>query len=102
MIEYIKAIVAVKVSHGVVQTEEEVAAAVVEADLFALASHQYWGVWALIQVGVLGSTCMCLVLLCHVHLSAIRHDVFLLSVLPGTHLTFRWPVQFKISPFSSR
>lgn len=33
------------------QTEEEVAAAVVEADLFALASHQYWGVWALIQVG---------------------------------------------------
>ena len=32
------------------QTEEEVAQAVVEADLFALASHQYWGVWALIQV----------------------------------------------------
>ncbi|KAK9842050.1 hypothetical protein WJX81_006195 [Elliptochloris bilobata] len=30
-------------------TEEEVARAVVEADLFALASHQYWGVWALIQ-----------------------------------------------------
>lgn len=33
------------------QTEEEVADAVVEADLFALASHQYWGVWALVQVG---------------------------------------------------
>jgi hypothetical protein len=34
------------------QTEEEVANAVVEADLFALASHQYWGVWALVQVRV--------------------------------------------------
>ena len=51
------------------QTEEDVAAAVVEADLFALASHQYWGVWALIQVDPPDSTCMCLKPLCHVHLS---------------------------------
>ncbi len=34
---------------GGVQGEEEVAAAVAEANLFALASHQFWGVWAFFQ-----------------------------------------------------
>lgn len=31
------------------QTEEEVGAAVVEADTFSLASHQFWGTWSLFQ-----------------------------------------------------
>lgn len=29
--------------------EEDVQRAVVEADLFALASHQYWGAWCFLQ-----------------------------------------------------
>ena len=36
--------------HAVVlQSEEEVAAAVAEGNFFSLVAHQYWGVWALIQ-----------------------------------------------------
>lgn len=31
------------------QSEEEVAAAVAEGNFFSLVAHQYWGVWALIQ-----------------------------------------------------
>ena len=31
------------------QTADEVQAGVMEANLFSLVSHQYWGVWALIQ-----------------------------------------------------
>lgn len=34
------------------QTEEEVRAAVVEADTFSLASHQFWGTWSLFQARV--------------------------------------------------
>ena len=31
------------------QTDEEVEAGIAEANFFALVSHQYWGVWTLIQ-----------------------------------------------------
>ena len=31
------------------QSDEDVAAATAEANFFALVSHQYWGVWSLIQ-----------------------------------------------------
>lgn len=31
------------------QSDEEVEAAVAEANFFALVSHQFWGIWALIQ-----------------------------------------------------
>ncbi len=36
--------------HLVTQDEAEVDRAVTEANVFALASHQYWGTWALLQV----------------------------------------------------
>ena len=32
------------------QDDAEVERAVTEANVFALASHQYWGTWALLQV----------------------------------------------------
>ena len=34
----------------VLQGEAEVARCVAEANVFALASHQYWGTWSLLQV----------------------------------------------------
>jgi ethanolamine kinase len=36
-------------SEPAAQTDEDVEAAAAEANFFALVSHQYWGVWALIQ-----------------------------------------------------
>ncbi len=34
---------------GCLQSDEEVERAVAEANVFALASHQFWGVWAFFQ-----------------------------------------------------
>ena len=41
--------------HVASQDEAEVDRAVTEANVFALASHQYWGTWALLQVRCLHS-----------------------------------------------
>ena len=39
------------------QSDEDVAAAAAEANFFALVSHQYWGIWALIQVLMVLAQC---------------------------------------------
>ena len=39
------------------QDEAEVDRAVTEANVFALASHQYWGTWALLQACSRGMCC---------------------------------------------
>lgn len=43
---------AVTCSCCALQTQAELDKAVVECNAFALASHQYWGVWAVLQAAV--------------------------------------------------
>ena len=41
------------------QGEAEVARCVAEANVFALAAHQYWGPWSLLQVGMQPARACC-------------------------------------------